>query len=72
MKRVTGEGRWADNRRLSTVRPPAYDWEVNRSPNLFAVRMSAGHAYFEVRPNTPGVSYRGRVQSVQSLFNGAP
>jgi len=24
---------------LSTVRPPAYDWEVNRSPNLFAVRM---------------------------------
>jgi hypothetical protein len=34
--------------------------------------MSAGHAYFEVRPNTPGVSYRGRVQSVQSLFNGAP
>lgn len=34
--------------------------------------MSAGRAYFEVHPNTPGVSYRGRVQSVQSLFNGAP
>jgi hypothetical protein len=34
--------------------------------------MSAGRAFFEVRPNTPGVSYRGRVQSVQSLFNGAP
>ena len=34
--------------------------------------MSAGRAFFEVRPNTPGVSYRGTVQSVQSLFNGAP
>lgn len=34
--------------------------------------MSAGHAFFDVRPNTPGVSYRGTVQSVQSLFNGAP
>jgi hypothetical protein len=34
--------------------------------------MSAGHAYFDVRPNTPGVSYRGSVQSVQSLYNGAP
>jgi hypothetical protein len=34
--------------------------------------MSAGHAYFEVHPNTPGAAYRGRVQSVQSLYNGAP
>jgi hypothetical protein len=34
--------------------------------------MSAGHAYFTVRPNTPGASYRGTVQSVQSLYNGAP
>jgi hypothetical protein len=34
--------------------------------------MSAGHAYFQVRPNTPGLSYRGTVQSVQSLYNGAP
>jgi hypothetical protein len=34
--------------------------------------MSSGRAYFEVRPNTPGVSYRGTVVSVQSLFNGAP
>ena len=34
--------------------------------------MSSGRAYFSLRPNTPGVSYRGTVQSVQSLFNGAP
>jgi hypothetical protein len=32
----------------------------------------AGYAVFQLRPNTPGVSYRGTVQSVQSLFNGAP